>query len=288
VVSEGNEVGKVRHVVVSPRTGEAMGLVIRTGTLLGHDVVVPIDAVRESTEEGVFLSLRPSELNVMPEYHEEQFVEPPDEWHSPGGLGRSGFLFRRPRLRVTKGLSPAEFGRTEDALGGRPIRHGQKVVCSDGHVGRVDLVLLDPRSRRVAYLVVRKGRWLGRDTIVPIEFVRDITRDQVVVDLTRAQLEGLPDYRPDWEITSDVIDALWYRSGLRPVDLYFVEVRTEDGIVELNGHTLTREAIHTIERIARSIRGVLDVRNNLRVFDAVPKPLDRSRRGRRGATGAGA
>lgn len=86
-----------------------------------------------------------------------------------------------------------------------------------------------------------------RDTIIPFKFAKGITQDEIHLDLTRAQLKDLPEYRPDWEITSEILDALWYSWGLRPADLYFVDMRTEDGVVVLSGHTLTGQARQTIE-----------------------------------------
>jgi sporulation protein YlmC with PRC-barrel domain len=162
--------------------------------------------------------------------------------------------------------------------GGRPLRAGQKVIGSDGEVGRLDVVLVDPRSDRATGFVVRKGTLLVRDVIVPIELVRSVEQDRIILDASKAQVQRLPEYRPDEEITRDVVDALWYRSGLGPADLQFVDVHTRDGIVELTGHTHTEETKQRIEDVARRVRGVLEVRDYLDTFEALEAAVREARR----------
>jgi uncharacterized protein YrrD len=286
VVAGEDEVGRVERVVVRPGSGEVTGLVVRKGLLLRRDVVIPIEAVVDATEELVRLRLTSDELNALPEYREEEYVSPAADWRSPVGRGPAGVLFRVGGPLIGRGLRPARAGQTEPAAGGRPLRAGQRVVCRDGEVGPLDLVLLDPDSRRVTHFVVRRGGLLGRDTIVPVEWVREITRDQVVLDVYRGQLEQLPAYRPDEEITDDVLEALWDHSDLPPGELQLVGVRTRDGVVELDGHTLTEGAKATIEAVARSVPGVLGVRNRLQSLDALAAAVVPSRRvGRRRRTG---
>ena len=102
----------------------------------------------------------------------------------------------------------------------------------------------------------------------------------------KARLESLPEYRPDDEVTRDVLDALWYRSGLGPADLQYVDVRTRDGIVELSGHTHTERTRTRIEEVAREVRGVLDVRDYLDTYEALEAALREAQRAARQARDA--
>jgi hypothetical protein len=131
------------------------------------------------------------------------------------------------------------------------------------------VVLVDPRTDRATGFVVRKGRLIVRDVIVPIDWVQSVERDRITLSVPRSRLDSLPEYRPDEEITRDVLDALWYRSGLGPADLQYVDVRTRDGIVELSGHTHTEQTRKKIEEVARGVRGVIDVRNHLDTYEAL-------------------
>jgi hypothetical protein len=118
--------------------------------------------------------------------------------------------------------------------------------------------------------VVRQGRFLTRDTIIPARWIRAIHRDEILLAVPRARLAELPEYRPDDEIAIDVLDRLWYDSpDLRAADLQYVEVHVRDGIVELTGHTHTEETRARIVEVARSVRGVRDVHDYLDTFESL-------------------
>ncbi len=159
------------------------------------------------------------------------------------------------------------------------------VLGTDCEVGRVDAVVMSPGTGEVTALVIRKGILDPRDIAIPIEAVeeaaddlvrvrliewaREIIDDRVFLDVGREQLERLPEYRPDEEITADVLDLLWYRSDLDADDLRYVEVRTTDGIAELSGLTRTERARAAIESLGRRVGGALGVRNQVKSFEAL-------------------
>jgi hypothetical protein len=146
-------------------------------------------------------------------------------------------------------------------------------------VGKVDLVLLDPATRRVTGIVVRRGAFMGRDVIVPAEWIGEIERDRIVLDADRRHVEQLPEYRPDEELWIDVLDAIWYESGVPTHDLHHLEVSVTDGVVVLNGRTQTEAERAAIEAAARRVRGVLDVRNNIDTFEALEAAVRGTRAG---------
>ena len=61
VVGADDEIGRVERVVVSPGTGEVTALVVRKGLLLRRDLVIPIEAVADATEELVRVRLTTDE-----------------------------------------------------------------------------------------------------------------------------------------------------------------------------------------------------------------------------------
>jgi osmotically-inducible protein OsmY len=90
---------------------------------------------------------------------------------------------------------------------------------------------------------------------------------------------------PDDELKMDVVEALWNDDLLRRVDLPFVRVTVQDGIVTLEGNVVT--GIHRLraEEIVRKVPGVLDVQNHLigdeELEIAVAQALGRDERTRR-------
>lgn len=272
VIAGNDLIGKVSRLVYRPDSAEVAGIIVTGWIVLGHDIFVPIEAIERTEPDAVHLALTLAEVSRLPP------LEPGDASADvPPANGPTG---RAPLLRA------AASGQMPALAGGRPLRAGQKVVAADRAVGHLDVVLIDPRTDRATGFVVRKGTLLARDVIVPIELVQAVERDRIVLNASKDQVDRLPEYRPDDEITRDVVDALWYGSGLGPADVQFVDVHTRDGIVELTGHTHTEATKRRIGDVARRVRGVLDVRNHLDTFEALEAAVREARRAMKSRDGA--
>ena len=69
------------------------------------------------------------------------------------------------------------------------------VVSSDGaDLGKIDKIVFDPQSGETKCIVVRKGKLLPRDVAVPTDRIRVAAPTRVELDMTRQELEGLPDF----------------------------------------------------------------------------------------------
>jgi uncharacterized protein YrrD len=269
VISGNDQVGRVQRVILRP-DGEVEGMIVSGWIVLGHDVYVPIEAVESADRDAVRVLLSLAELSRLPPLDS-------DPAHA-GADGAPGPTVARAGL-----LRTAASGQAEAIAGGWPLRAGQRVVATDGDVGSLDVVLIDPRTDRATGFVVRKGRLVVRDVIVPIDWVQSVAPDRITLSVDRARLDSLSEYRPDEEVTRDILDALWYRSTLGPADLQFVGVRTRDGIVELSGHTHTEGTRKRIEEVARGVRGVIDVRNHLDTYEALEAAVREAQRAARQA-----
>jgi uncharacterized protein YrrD len=269
VISGNDQVGRVQRLILRP-DGQVQGIIISGWIVLGHDVYVPIDAVESADPDAVRVSLGLADLSRLTPLGRDPADARADDAPGPS-VARAGFL----RSKTS--------GQAEAIAGGWPLRAGQRIAATDGDVGDLDVVLIDPRTDRATGFVVRKGRLVVRDVIVPIDWVQSVAHDRITLSVPRARLDSLPEYRPDDEVTRDVLDALWYRSRLGPADLQFVDVRTRDGIVELSGHTHTERTRKKIEEVARGARGVIDVRNHLDTYEALEAAVREAQRAARQA-----
>jgi osmotically-inducible protein OsmY len=132
----------------------------------------------------------------------------------------------------------------------------------DGWVGRVDLLLLDAH-RQVHHFVIRKGRFLGYDVLIPVDWIKVIDPDCVWLAMARTVLDRLPEYRPDREIAADIVEVLWQDEVIRTSDIENIDVIVRDGVVTLNGYTVSRLNQARAARDARQVLGVRDVENRL-------------------------
>lgn len=77
------------------------------------------------------------------------------------------------------------------------FQSGAKVVNAQGDtVGHVDRVVLDPRTKEVTHIVVRKGTLFTTDRVLPVKMVADTNADRILLqpDLTKGDLENLPEF----------------------------------------------------------------------------------------------
>jgi uncharacterized protein YrrD len=72
---------------------------------------------------------------------------------------------------------------------------GATVVTASGEkVGTIDRVVLDPGSKEVSHLVVKKGFLFSEDKVVPMSLVGPASAEKVILRESAGDLEALPDF----------------------------------------------------------------------------------------------
>jgi uncharacterized protein YrrD len=75
------------------------------------------------------------------------------------------------------------------------FKQGANVSTYDGkNVGSVDRVVLNPKTKEVTHIVVRKGILFNEDKIVPLDLVATATEDKVTLRQDAADLDKLPPF----------------------------------------------------------------------------------------------
>ena len=145
---------------------------------------------------------------------------------------------------------------------------GNPIVCTDGAVGELADVVVDPVRRRVTHLVVQPHGNLGPARLVPADLATG-DRGQISLRCTRAEVDGFPTVResaylrigelprddPDWDVGVEDVLAMPYYTGLSVgpypgefdshVTTYYdrvpkgeVEVRRASAVISADGHSL--------------------------------------------------
>ena len=79
------------------------------------------------------------------------------------------------------------------------VRRNERVFATDGEIGRVEGLVIDPRNHHVSHVLLQEGHLFGRrDVAVPIGAVI-VTRveDAVQLNITKQQAENLPSVNTD-------------------------------------------------------------------------------------------
>ena len=176
----------VTHLVVEPRgrAGLARLVPLELAELAGLADAEPGPIPLRCTE-AEFMSLEPAEETLaefVPGYPDPVQLLPPG-WRDTGGPTADGGTILRIPEKETIDIVPP--GEVEE-------RRGDHVHATDGDVGHLRGLRIDPGSRRVTHVLVREGHvWGHQDVDIPAEMVAGFG-DGIRLSVTRQQVRDLP------------------------------------------------------------------------------------------------
>ena len=78
------------------------------------------------------------------------------------------------------------------------------VECLDGRAGRLENIILNPKTERVTYLVVRGNDLQNTERLVPERLVKDATHDTVFLSISKKKFEGMKNFIQEEYIPSNI------------------------------------------------------------------------------------
>lgn len=184
--------GKVLAVVLAPDEGAVTHLVVEPEGRSGLARLVPLDLAEVAPggtvlrcTEAEFRALDPAEQTLAEftlAYQVPVQLLPPG-WRDAGGPVTEGGEIPRIPERETVDVIPP--GEVEE-------RRGMHVRATDGDVGPVRALRIDPTSHRVTHVLAREGHLLARkDVAIPFGSVTGFDAG-LQLSLTRQQVRDLP------------------------------------------------------------------------------------------------
>lgn len=259
------ECGHLWKVVVDPYTNRVTELIIVLGVMEQESYVVPVSAVRETTEEGIVLAIDAPDLEQFPPYRERDFVEvvgadlrettayTTDEAVkrvSPFGMIYPRPIYPRIWHEVHEGISADE----------TVIERGTPVQNAEGTIGQLDHVLVDAETAEITHVVVDTG-FFGQSLVIPATALQEVNENGLTVNLSNEELRELPRYarRDQADIRAELEDRL-READIGPAECL---IELEDGSLRLSGIVADATTRERAEDIARSVPGIIDVQNDL-------------------------
>jgi len=188
--------GKVTRVVVDPVARALTHLVIEPEHRAGLGRLVPLDLV-ETADGEVRLHCTRAELDELPAAEETDFL--------PGGSGYEDYeaheAYYWPYYGLAGGLPGADpmlanaagvVVRDTLPPGEVSVRRGDRVHASDGEIGKVEGLVVDPSSGNVTHVLLQEGHLWGRKQVaIPADTIERIG-EEIHVHLTKREIEALP------------------------------------------------------------------------------------------------
>ncbi|MFC1406344.1 MULTISPECIES: PRC-barrel domain-containing protein [Streptacidiphilus] len=198
------ECGRLDRVLLDPVALRLTHLVVDPG----HDVsrLVPVDLVDESREPGgagVLLRCDTQAFRMLEPAEETEFVPADEDTLGFGadqvilwpyyGLGAGTAGIGAPGLLPVLGAGVTAPTTHERVPSGEvQIRRGQRAEATDGEVGHVQGLVVDPEDQCATHVLLQEGHLLGRKTVaVPITLVTSVG-DTVRVHVSKKELADLP------------------------------------------------------------------------------------------------
>lgn len=195
VVAGDGFAGHLTWVVVDPVAGRLTHIVVEPEHRVGLGRLVPVDTVVDPGPP-VRLSCTLEELHGRPVAEETAFLPGSGQAGYPaaqvlswpyfglGGPGPIGAIASAPTEPVVYDKVP---------LGEVEVRRGDPVRASDGDIGSVQGLVVDPADGCVTHVLLQEGHLFGRKQVaIPISSIRPGERGGIEVALRREDVKALP------------------------------------------------------------------------------------------------
>jgi sporulation protein YlmC with PRC-barrel domain len=190
--------GSVIRVVVDPVARSVTDLVVEPPERAGLGRLVPID-LADATGTEIRLRCTQEEFEKLDSAEDTQFV--------PGTYGYGAFGPEQVVSWPYYSLGGMD-GVTADALAGGisqtvtydmvplgevEVRRGDHVHATDGNIGKVQGLVIDPRSHHVTHVLLQEGHLWGRKEVaIPISVVSSVEDDGIKLSIAKHEVQDLP------------------------------------------------------------------------------------------------
>jgi len=185
--------GYLDGIILDPVTDEVTHLVVEEEKLFGEKRLVPIEEIVESNIRYVLLQCTLQELSEYEVFADVEFIqveEPFDYAYAlPDIEGRA--LFTWPFATTQPGYIPTEHEHipTNELM----IHRNTEVFATDGKVGFLDDLIIEPDHHKITDLAVRVDYFWGyKDVDIPLDQIEEIKPDSVYLKLSRSMVTSLP------------------------------------------------------------------------------------------------
>jgi hypothetical protein len=195
--------GELAGVIIDPVARALTHLIVKPGHHRGFGRLVPVQTV-ESDGDPIRLKCTVAQFLGLDEGEESQFLAVSDDTFGYSG----GEAYHSPHYELEMSAGVVGGGMRDIAYGHRPehdviasdripvgeveVKRGDPVHASDGFIGSVAGLVVDPADYHVTHVLLAEGHlWDRKQVTIPIGAMT--RRDQEIrVELTKKQIEALP------------------------------------------------------------------------------------------------
>jgi sporulation protein YlmC with PRC-barrel domain len=176
--------GRSTLIILDPTNEKVTHVVVRESRFPHAQFLVPVEWIVSSEAKSIQLKCQCKDVTLLDPFIEKQYI--PSDLFS---YGADPFLFQ-PYVIPEKDFINAE---NEGVPAGElAVRRGTRVKATDGYIGHVNELLIDPKTRFITHLVLREGHlWGQKEVTIPVAHIERIEEDTVYLKLNKADIEAL-------------------------------------------------------------------------------------------------
>jgi sporulation protein YlmC with PRC-barrel domain len=187
--------GKLVRVVVDPVVRAVTQLVVQPRHWPGLGRLVPLDLVDVATPEEIRLRCTRAEFDELGLAEATHFA--PRASVDPYSAYSAEQVLMLPYYRRISSEVLSSEPHTSLPPGQLDVRRNKRVYATDGEIGRVEGLVIDPGTHHVSHVLLQEGHVAGHKQVaIPIGAVTSVL-DGVQLDLTKQQVENLPPVTTD-------------------------------------------------------------------------------------------
>jgi sporulation protein YlmC with PRC-barrel domain len=198
--------GEVSRVVVDPVAKAVTHLVIEPKHGIAR--LVPLELV-DTTTDGVELRCTEAEFDKLDAAQETEFLQRNNGYDGYGpdqtlywpyyGIGTMGAGGLGMGMNMGAGIGMSSNGGASERVttdtvpaGEVDVRRGETVHATDGEIGKVKGLVINPEDHRVTHVLLQEGHLWGRqDVAIPIDSVTSVDHG-IRLKISKQQVKDLP------------------------------------------------------------------------------------------------
>lgn len=181
------ECGEVIRVVVDPIARKVTHLVVEPKHRQGLGKLVPLDLVESSSDE-VNLACSLEQFGALPGAEETDYLAGSDDFMGYG----ANEVFPLPYYGLGASVPPQLITYDKLPLGEVAVRRGDSVHATDGEIGRVQGLVIEPSDGHVTHILLQDGHFWGREEIaIPISAVASM-KAGITLRISKQDVQHLP------------------------------------------------------------------------------------------------
>jgi len=186
------ECGQSTSIIVNPVGRKVTHFVLENDDFVGHkDRIVPIEKIAGATRKVIRLNCTIQDVVTMKPFTETEYIRRDVSQYSSAYYGHEKYAYAEPYYFAEDGAISVD---VESIPAGEQIAHrGMVVEASDGKVGVVEGLVVNPESEQITHLVLQEGHlWGKKDVALPISSIDRVVDNTVHLNLDKNSVGDLP------------------------------------------------------------------------------------------------